>query len=58
MIIFCNSPNISVLILAKTSNIGNSKILLRNNLIHKSNKILTDSGLVRKFSDASMHSSY
>ncbi|SVE27038.1 uncharacterized protein METZ01_LOCUS479892 [marine metagenome] len=53
--IFRLSPDISALILAKTADFGNSKIMLRNNLIYKSNKILTDSGLVRKFSDASMH---
>ena len=48
--IFRLSPDISALILAKTTTFGNSKIMLRNNLIYKSNKILTDFGLVRKLS--------
>ncbi len=48
--IFRLSPDISALILAKTADFGNSKIMLRNNLIYISNKILTDFGLVRKLS--------
>ena len=53
--IFHLSPDISALILAKTANFGNCKIMLRNNLIYKNNKFLTDSGLVSKLSYSAVH---